>query len=145
MLDNNAIRGLLPHRYPFLLVDKVLEVEPGKRCVAIKNVTANEPFFQGHFPDRPIMPGVLMVEALAQTAGIAISVMQENKDKLGVFTGIDGVKIRRQVVPGDTLRLEADIILFKRGMVKAAVKATVDGETAVEGEIKFVMIDIKND
>jgi 3-hydroxyacyl-[acyl-carrier-protein] dehydratase len=143
MLDNNAIRGLLPHRYPFLLVDKVLEVEPGKRCVAIKNVTANEPFFQGHFPDYPIMPGVLMVEALAQTAGIAISVMEENKDKLGVFTGIDGVKIRRQVVPGDTLRLEADIILFRRGMVKAAVKATVDGETAVEGEIKFAMIDVR--
>jgi 3-hydroxyacyl-[acyl-carrier-protein] dehydratase len=89
------------------------------------------------------MPGVLIVEALAQTAGIAISVMEENKNKLGVFTGIDGVKIRRQVVPGDTLRLEAEIKLFRRGMAVAAVKATVDGETAVEGEIKFMMVDIK--
>ena len=143
MMDNKAIMGLLPHRYPFLLVDRVLEAEPGKRCVAIKNVTANEPFFQGHFPGHPIMPGVLIVEALAQTAGIAISVMEENKNKLGVFTGIDGVKIRRQVVPGDTLRLEAEIKLFRRGMAVAAVKATVDGETAVEGEIKFMMVDVK--
>lgn len=141
MLYNSSIRGLIPHRYPFLMVDRVLEMEPGKKCTAIKNVTANEPFFQGHFPDRPIMPGVLMLEALAQTAGLAIASMPENKGKLGVFTGIDGVKIRRQVVPGDTLKLEAEIVLFKRGMAKASVRASVEDETAVQGEVRFVMVD----
>ncbi len=141
MLDNNSIRGLIPHRYPFLMVDRVLEIEPGKKCIAIKNVTANEPFFQGHFPDRPIMPGVLMIEALAQAAGLAIASMPENKGKLGVFTGIDAVKIRRQVVPGDALKLEAEIVLFKRGMAKASVRASVEDETAVQGEVRFVMVD----
>lgn len=141
MLSNIEIRNIIPHRYPFLLVDKILEVEPGKRAVGIKNVTANEPFFQGHFPDFPIMPGVLMVEALAQTAGIAIAMQEENKGKLGVFAAIDGLKIKKQVFPGDTLRMEAEILSNKMGVVKAKVTATVDGKLAVEGEIKFVMID----
>jgi len=143
MLSNIEIRDLIPHRYPFLLVDKVIELEPGKRAVAIKNVTANEPFFQGHFPDFPIMPGVLMVEALAQTAGIAVATLAEGKGKLGVFAAIDGVKIKKQVFPGDTLRMEAEILMFKMGVVKAKVVATVDGKVAVEGEIKFVMVDAK--
>ena len=133
--------GIIPHRYPFLMVDKVIEVEPGKRCVAVKNVTANEPFFQGHFPGRPIMPGVLIVEALAQTGGIAAALAQDGKDKLGVLTGIETMKFKRQVVPGDTLRLEAEILAMKRGLSKVAVKATVDGETAAEGEIRFMMVD----
>ena len=142
MLSNIEIRDIIPHRYPFLLVDKVLEVEAGKKCVAIKNVTANEPFFQGHFPGNPIMPGVLIVESLAQTGGIAIGIMSENKGKLGVFTGIESMKFRKQVVPGDTLKLEAEILTFKRGLAKVNVKATVDGQMAAEGEIKFAMIDV---
>jgi len=143
LLTNVDIRKLLPHRYPFLLVDKVLEVEPGKRCVAIKNVTANEPFFQGHFPQRPIMPGVLIAEALAQTAGIAISMLEEKGNKLGLFTGIDSMKFREQVVPGDTLRLEAEILVYKRGLAKVKVKATVEDKTAAEGEISFFMVDVE--
>ncbi len=143
MLSNIEIRELIPHRYPFLMVDKVLELEPGKRAVAIKNVTANEPFFQGHFPDFPIMPGVMMVEALAQTAGLAVATLEEGKGKLGVFAAIDGLKIKKQVFPGDTLRMEAEILMFKMGVVKAKVVATVDGEVAVTGEIKFAMVDAK--
>ncbi|NLC69045.1 MAG: 3-hydroxyacyl-ACP dehydratase FabZ [Clostridiaceae bacterium] len=141
MLNNIEVQNMLPHRYPFLLVDKVLEVEPGKRAVAIKNVTINEPFFQGHFPGYPVMPGVLIVEALAQTAGIAVAALEENKGKLGLFTGIDSVKFRRQVVPGDVLKLEADILALKMGMAKVKVTAMVDGQAAAEGEIKFAMVD----
>ncbi|HOM03555.1 MAG TPA: 3-hydroxyacyl-ACP dehydratase FabZ [Acetivibrio sp.] len=141
MLTNVEIQNIIPHRYPFLLIDKIIEVEPGKRAVGIKNVTANEPFFQGHFPGNPIMPGVLIVEALAQTACVAGLMLEENKGKLGVFTGIESMKFRRQVVPGDTLRLEAEFLAFKMGMGKAKVLATVDGEVAAEGQIKFAMID----
>lgn len=142
MLTIDDIKKILPHRYPFLLVDRVDELEPGKRAVGIKNVTANEPFFQGHFPDYPIMPGVLIVEALAQTAGIAVAVQEENKGKLGVFAGIEGIKFKYQVRPGDVLRLEAEILMSKMGVVKAKVKATVDGNVAAEGEIKFAMIKV---
>lgn len=141
LLTNIDIQNIIPHRYPFLLIDKVIEVEPGKRAVGIKNVTANEPFFQGHFPGNPIMPGVLIVEALAQTACVAGLMLEENKGKLGVFTGIESMKFRKQVVPGDTLRLEAEFLVFKMGMGKAKVIATVDGQIAAEGEIKFAMID----
>lgn len=142
MLSNKEIREILPHRYPFLLVDKVIELEAGKRVVAIKNVSANEPFFQGHFPEYPIMPGVLIVEALAQTAGIAVAVNEENKGKLGVFAGIDSMKFKHQVLPGDVLTLEAEILLTKMGVTKAKVKATVDGKLAAEGEIKFAMTKV---
>lgn len=141
MLSNIDIQKIIPHRYPFLLVDKILEVEPGKRIVGIKNVSANEPFFQGHFPGNPIMPGVLIVEALAQTACAAALLLEENKGKLGVFTGIESMKFRRQVVPGDTLRLEAEYLVFKLGMAKIKVLATVDGQVAAEGEIKCALID----
>jgi len=145
MLTNKEIREIIPHRYPFLLVDKIIELEPGKRAVGIKNVSANEPFFQGHFPEYPIMPGVLIVEALAQTAGIAVAILEENKGKLGVFAGIDGMKFKNQVLPGDVLLLEADILFSKLGLIKAKVKASVDGKIAAEGEIKFVLtkVDIK--
>lgn len=139
MLSNLEVRKILPHRYPFLLVDKVIELEPGVKAVAIKNVTANEPFFQGHFPEFPIMPGVLIVEALAQTAGIAVSVVEENKGKLGVFAGIQEIKFKKQVLPGDTLRLEAEIISSKLGIIKAKVVATVDGKVACQGEIKVAL------
>lgn len=141
MLTNVDIQKIIPHRYPFLLVDKILEVEPGKRAVGIKNVTANEPFFQGHFPGNPIMPGVLIVEALAQTACVAGLLMEENKGKLGVFTGFEKIKFRKQVVPGDTLKLEAEYLVLKMGMGKVKVVATVDDQVACEGEIRFAMVD----
>ncbi|SES83750.1 3-hydroxyacyl-[acyl-carrier-protein] dehydratase [Natronincola peptidivorans] len=140
-LDIKEIQKLIPHRYPFLLVDKIIEMEPGKSAIGIKNVTINEPFFQGHFPEVPLMPGVLMVEALAQVAGIACSSMEENKGKLGVFTGIDSCKFRRQVVPGDVLRLEILITAFRRGIVKAEGKAYVGDELACSANITFAMID----
>jgi 3-hydroxyacyl-[acyl-carrier-protein] dehydratase len=143
MLSNIEIQNIIPHRYPFLLVDKVVEVEPGKKITAIKNVTANEPFFQGHFPGYPVMPGVLIVEALAQTAGIAVSLLPENNGKLGLFAGIDTMKFKRQVVPGDTLKLEAEILMSKLGITKARVVATVDGQMAAEGEIKFALVSTK--
>lgn len=139
MLNIKEIREILPHRYPFLLVDKIVELEAGKKAVGIKNVTVNEPFFQGHFPEFPIMPGVLIVEALAQTAGIAVAVLEENKGKLGVFASIEAIKFKYQVQPGDVLRLEAEILMTKLGVTKAKVKATVDGKVAAEGEIKLAM------
>lgn len=142
MLTNIDVQKLLPHRYPFLLVDKVLEVEPGKKVVAVKNVTANEPFFQGHFPGNPIMPGVLIVEALAQASGLAIAMLEEGKNKLGVFAAIDSMKFKKQVVPGDILMLEGEIITYRMGVAKAKVKATVDDKLAAEGEIKFAMVDV---
>lgn len=141
MLSNIEIQNIIPHRYPFLLIDKIEEVEPGKKAVAIKNVTINEPFFQGHFPGNPIMPGVLIVEALAQTACVAGLMLEENKDKLGVFTGIDSMKFRKQVVPGDVLRLEAEFLVFKMGMGKVKVSATVNGKIAAQGEIRFAMVE----
>jgi 3-hydroxyacyl-[acyl-carrier-protein] dehydratase len=148
MLTNIDIRKIIPHRYPFLLVDKVIEIDPGKKAVGIKNVTANEPFFQGHFPEYPIMPGVLIVEALAQTAGIAVNAEAAQAEgdaeaKLGVFASIDEMKFKKQVLPGDTLRLEAEILSAKMGVVKAKVKATVDDKVAAEGEIRFAMTSVK--
>lgn len=148
MLTNIDIRKIIPHRYPFLLVDKVIEIDPGKKAVGIKNVTANEPFFQGHFPEYPIMPGVLIVEALAQTAGIAVNAEAaqtggDGEAKLGVFASIDEMKFKKQVLPGDTLRLEAEILSSKMGVVKAKVKATVDDKVAAEGEIRFAMTPVK--
>ncbi len=141
MLSNMDIQKILPHRYPMLLIDKVTEMEEGKSITAIKNVTANEPFFQGHFPSNPIMPGVLITEALAQTGAVLLLNMEENRGKLGVFTGINNFKFRRQVVPGDTLKLEAELIKYRHGMGKAEVKATVDGELAAGGEISFAVIE----
>lgn len=141
MLDIVEIKKIIPHRYPFLLVDKIVELEPGKRAVGIKNVTVNELFFQGHFPNKPIMPGVLIVEALAQTACVAGLSLDENKGKLGVFTGIESLKFKKQVVPGDTLILEAEFISFKMGMGKVNVIAKVEDKIAVKGEIRFAMIE----
>lgn len=143
MLTNIDIQKILPHRYPFLLIDKITEMETGKSITGIKNVTVNEPFFQGHFPGNPIMPGVLITEALAQTGAVLLLSMEENKGKLGVFTGINNFKFRRQVVPGDTLTLQAELLVYRHGMGKANVKATVDGETAAMGEISFAVIDNK--
>lgn len=141
MLNNIEIQNILPHRYPFLLVDKITELEEGKSVKGIKNVTINEPFFQGHFPGNPIMPGVLICEALAQVGAVLLLSLPENKGKLGVFTGINNFKFRRQVVPGDTLELNAELVTYRHGMGKANVKATVEGQVAAMGEISFAVID----
>ncbi len=140
-LDINEIMKRIPHRYPFLLVDCVTELIPGNSAKGYKNITINEPFFQGHFPDYPVMPGVLILEALAQLGAVAVLDSEENRGKLALFTGIDKVRFRRQVVPGDKLQLEAQIIRMKSIMGKATVKATVDGELAAEGQIMFALTD----
>lgn len=140
MLNTQDIMNILPHRYPFLLVDRIENIEEGKKAVGIKNVTANEPFFQGHFPGNPIMPGVLIVEAMAQVGGVAILSMSENRGKLAVFAGIDKVRFRKQVVPGDVLRMEVEIINVKRNIGKGRACATVDGQTVCEGELMFAIV-----
>lgn len=140
MLDSIKIQELLPHRYPFLLVDKIVEVEEGKSAVGIKNVTINEPFFQGHFPGNPIMPGVLIVEAMAQVGLIALKTMDEYKDKLGVFTGIEKVRFKKQVKPGDTLRIEVELLKIRRGIGVAEGSAYVGDELACKGTIMFGLI-----
>ena len=143
MLSNAEIAEILPHRYPFLLVDKILEATPGVRAVGLKNVTANEPFFQGHFPGNPIMPGVLIVEAMAQVAGVAGLLLEENKGKLGLFAGIENMKFKKQVVPGDTLIMEAEFTASKLGVSKVKVCAKVDGKVAAEGEIRVILTERK--
>lgn len=139
ILDSVAIQKILPHRFPFLLVDKVIELEVGKRAVGIKNVTINEHFFQGHFPQYPVMPGVLIVEALAQTGGIALGTMDEYKGRIAFFAGIDNVRFKRQVKPGDTLRLEVELTQLRRSIGTATALATVDGEVACKGDIMFAL------
>ena len=141
LMNNIEIQKILPHRYPFLLVDKIIEMEEGKTITGIKNVTVNEPFFQGHFPGNPIMPGVLICEALAQVGAVLLLGMEENKGKLGVFTGINNFKVRGQVVPGDTLTLKAELLTYRHGMGKANVEAMVDGQIAAKGEISFAVVD----
>jgi beta-hydroxyacyl-[acyl carrier protein] dehydratase FabZ len=139
MKDIKDIMSVLPHRPPFLLIDRIEEVVPGERVVAIKNVTMNEPFFVGHFPGEPVMPGVLIVEAMAQAGAYAVLSMDEYKGKLAFFGGIDKAKFRRKVVPGDTLRIEVEIIKLKSiaGIGKAV--AYVDGKKACEAEITFMI------
>lgn len=136
-----AIRELIPHRYPFLLVDRVEELEPGVRAVGIKNVTQNEPFFQGHFPDYPVMPGVLIVEAMAQVGAVGVMTLDEYRGKLALFAGIDGVRFRRQVIPGDVLRMEVEISRLKGRIGRGKGSATVNGERACEAELMFAFAD----
>jgi 3-hydroxyacyl-[acyl-carrier-protein] dehydratase len=138
-LEAADIMQILPHRYPFLLVDRILELEPGVRAVGIKNVTANEPQFTGHFPGKPIMPGVLMVEALAQTAGVAVLSLDAYRGKLGLFAGIDDCRFRRLVQPGDTLRLEVTVEKLRGMFGRVRAVATVDGEVAVEGTLSIII------
>ena len=144
-LDVRAIRKIIPHRAPILLVDRIVELEPGQRAVGLKNVTANEWFFEGHFPDQPIMPGVLIIEALAQTGAVAALSSDEYSGKLGLFAGIDGVRFRRQVIPGDQLRLEVEMERLRRGIGRANAVATVAGETAAEGRLTFALVDPPDD
>ena len=139
-LDVTMIQKIIPHRYPFLLVDKILEVSE-KRVVGVKNVTINEPFFQGHFPGHPIMPGVLILEALAQTGGCAALTMEAHAGKLAYFLSINNAKFRKPVVPGDVLRLEIDIVKTKMGIMQCRGVAKVDGEVAAEGDMMFAFVD----
>ncbi|WP_174614904.1 3-hydroxyacyl-ACP dehydratase FabZ [Virgibacillus ihumii] len=138
-MDIQEIKGTIPHRYPFLLVDKVTNLEEGKRITAIKNVTANEPFFQGHFPDYPVMPGVLIVEALAQTGAIAVLGIEENKGKIGFLAGLDKCRFKHQVKPGDQLELNVEITRIKGPIGKGKGTATVNGKVACEAEITFAI------
>jgi 3-hydroxyacyl-[acyl-carrier-protein] dehydratase len=138
LMDVTEIREYLPHRYPFLLVDRVVELQPGRSIVAYKNVTVNEPFFAGHFPDKPVMPGVLIVEALAQAAGILGFRTLDKKPADGsiyYLVGADNVRFKRPVVPGDRLQLEASVVTEKRGIWKFDCRASVDGELACEAGI----------
>lgn len=140
VMDINEIRRILPHRFPFLLVDRIVEVKGKERIVGIKNVTANEPFFTGHFPEQPVMPGVLIVEALAQTAGVLMLNTPENLGKLAFFMAIENAKFRKPVIPGDQLRLEVDIIRWKTKTGKVRGVAYVDGKVAAEAELTFTFV-----
>jgi 3-hydroxyacyl-[acyl-carrier-protein] dehydratase len=152
VIGSAELQNIMPHRYPMLLLDRLIlvpdserhtQIEPGMKVAGIKNVTANEPFFKGHFPRNPIMPGVLIVEALAQCACAGGLILEDNKGKLGLFTGIDNMKFRHQVVPGDRLLLEVEFLSFRRDMGKAKAKATVDGVVVAEGILKFAMVENK--
>jgi len=141
-LSSEEILGLLPHRFPFALVDRVIENVPGKKAVALKNVTINEPQFQGHFPERPLMPGVLIVESMAQVGGIIVTQMPDLPKGLFVFAGINNVKFRRPVVPGDQLVITCELLSIKRkrfGKVKG--EAHVDGKLVCSGELMFSLVD----
>ena len=135
MLNAQQIQEIIPHRFPFLLVDRIIEIEWGRRAVGIKNVSIGEPFFQGHFPGYPVMPGVLIIEALAQVGAVALLGSEEFRGKMALFAGIDNVRFKRQVVPGDTLRLEVEMGKMRRGVGTGTAVATVDGELAARGEI----------
>jgi len=137
MIEIKEIMNILPHAYPVLLVDRIVEIEPGKRIVGIKNVTYNEPFFPGHFPGRPIMPGVLIVEAMAQTAGVLAfkSTPEEDQRKPVYFLGIDNVRFRKPVIPGDQLRLELEVTKHRQSIWGFKGKAFVDGKLVAEADL----------
>ncbi|TMW72192.1 3-hydroxyacyl-ACP dehydratase FabZ [Alteribacter natronophilus] len=141
MLNTEQIKEIIPHRYPFLLVDRILEVDEGQRAVGIKNVTANEEFFNGHFPDYPVMPGVLIVEALAQVGAVAILKKEENRGRLAFFAGIDKCRFKGQVTPGDQLRLEVEMTRLRGSIGKGKATASVDGQTVAEMEMMFALGD----
>jgi UDP-3-O-[3-hydroxymyristoyl] N-acetylglucosamine deacetylase / 3-hydroxyacyl-[acyl-carrier-protein] dehydratase len=140
--DIRAIMDILPHRYPFLLVDRVLEVVPGQRVRGIKNVSINEPFFQGHFPGHPIMPGVLVIEAMAQCGGVLMmSLMEQPETKLVYFSSIDKARFRKPVLPGDQIEFELEMLKFRRSTCKMAGKARVAGEVVAEAELLAAVVD----
>ncbi|MEC9485074.1 MAG: 3-hydroxyacyl-ACP dehydratase FabZ [Candidatus Izemoplasma sp.] len=139
LLNSNQIQDIIPHRYPFLMIDQVIELEPGKSAKAIKNVTANEMQFMGHFPKEHVMPGVLMVEALAQTGAVAILSLEENKGKIAYFAGIDKCKFKHKVIPGDQLELSVDILKQKGPIGVGEAVARVNGKVAVKAILKFAI------
>ncbi len=142
VLDSRAIQELLPHRYPFLLVDRIIELEPNQRAVGIKQVTINEPFFQGHFPGAPVMPGVLIIEALAQVGAIlALREIEDRARKLVLFTGIDDARFRKPVVPGDTLVLEVTALRIGSRVQRMRGEAKVDGQVVAGAELTSVLAD----
>lgn len=140
MMNIEAIKEVLPHRYPFLLVDRILSVEPGKKVIGVKNVTANEEFFNGHFPQRPVMPGVLLVEAMAQVAGVMFLLLPEHKGKIPFFCGIDGVRFRRPVVPGDRVEMTVETLKVRGNTGKVSCVARVDGDEVAGGELMFQIV-----
>lgn len=139
ILESTDIQKIIPHRFPFLLVDRIVELEPGKRAVGIKNVSIGEPYFEGHFPDYPVMPGVLIVEAIAQVGAVAMLSLEEYSGRIAFFAGINEVRFKRQVKPGDTLRLEVELGQFRRGVGTGTGTATVDGQVACRGEFMFAI------
>lgn len=141
ILTFDEIKKIIPHRYPFLLIDRIIELEDGKKCTGIKQVSGNEPFFQGHFPEYAVMPGVLIVEALAQVGAVAMLKLEENQGKLAMFTGIDKCRFKKQVTPGDTLQLEVEMTRVKGPLGKGVAKATVNGEIACSCEISFAILE----
>lgn len=143
MLDINMIRKILPHRYPFLLVDRILKFDPEKRIVGLKNVTMNEPYFQGHFPDFPILPGVIIIEAMAQTGGLFVFARnpEEAENKNLFFSGIDKARFRKPVIPGDQMIIEMDMLRHRGPLWKFRGKATVNGELVAEAELLASIIE----
>jgi len=145
MMEVQEILNILPHRYPFLLVDRILEMEPGKRIVGLKNVTLNEPFFQGHFPGHPIMPGVLIIEAMAQVGGVLAFRSGGDKESLVYFVGIDKAKFRKPVVPGDQLRIEVSVLQHRSTVWRLRAEAYVEDARVCEAELMAALVERKRD
>lgn len=142
ILDIQGIMKLIPHRYPFIMIDRILEILPREKIVALKNVTINEPFFQGHFPGHPIMPGVLIIEAMAQAGGVLLlNTVQDPEKKLVYFTAIDKVKLRRPVTPGDQIRFELEMVQYRLNRCRMIGKAFVDGHLVAEGELMAAVVN----
>ena len=139
ILGTKEIQEIIPHRWPFLLVDKVIDLQPGEGAVGIKNVTASELYLQGHFPGHPIFPGVLIIEALAQVGAVAVLSLPQHKGKIVLFAGVDGLRFRAPVFPGDSLRLEVKLTKMRSSMGKGTAIATVEGKTVAEGELTFAI------